>query len=338
MPAVLSGGSLLHGTVGRTDLTDPALTEELARAQWGSVRRIAELVPAASGLHPTHGFGSFCASAAADPSDDEVTVGSQWSRNPALSAHGDSFVADLLAGFGPVPRYYAQMADLNAAGAGAAPVAEPVHVTESHVAAAAAGGAWVVDLRSRSAYAETHLAGTVNVEYGHQFATYVGWLAPWGDDLVLLVDDPDDLPAATRDLAGIGIDGLRAHVLAPDAVLPRPAGYRRTDWAEFAKAGPGRVIVDVRQCDEYDTGHLPGALHVPVQDVEQRLAEIPAGEVWVHCRSGYRAGIAASLLRRAGRDVVPHRRRLGPGRGPRPGAAGRLTCATRRGVVLAKVE
>ena len=302
--AVLSGGSLLHGTVGRTDLVDPALTEELARAQWGSVRRIAELVPAGAALHPTHGFGSFCASSAADSGEGEVTVGSQWSRNPALTADGTVFVADLLAGFGPVPDYYAYMAELNAAGAGAWPAREPVHVTEAHVAAAVAGGAWVVDLRSRRAYAEGHLAGTVSVEYGHQFATYVGWLAPWGGDLVLLLDDPADLVGAARDLAGIGIDGLRAHVLAADALLPRPAGYRRTDWAGFAQPAPDRVVVDVRQRGEYDAGHLPDALHVPVQEVERRLAEIPAGEVWVHCRSGYRAGIAASLLHRAGRDVV----------------------------------
>ena len=304
VPAVLSGGSLLLGTVGRTDLVDPALTEELARAQWGSVRRIAELVPAAAGLHPTHGFGSFCAGAAVDADPDVATVGSQWSRNPALTSPGDTFVPDLLAGFGPVPRYYAHMAELNAVAAGAAPVRQPTRVTEAELAAAVAGGAWVVDLRTRRAYAEAHLAGTVNVEYGRQCATYVGWLAPWGGDVVLLLDDPEDLVAVTRDLAGIGVDGLRAHVLAPDAVLPRPAGYRRTDWAGFAEAGPGPVVVDVRQRDEYDAGHLPGAIHIPVQDVEVRLADVPAGEVWVHCRSGYRAGIAASLLHRAGRDVV----------------------------------
>lgn len=305
--AVLSGGSLLHGTVGRTDLVDPALTEGLARAQWGSVRRIAELVPSSAALHPTHGFGSFCAGAAVDDGRDGeggVTVGSQWSRNPALTAPGDTFVTDLLAGFGPVPRYYAQMAPLNASGAGALPVRGPVLVSEAEVAAAVTAGDWVVDLRPRSAYAQAHLAGTVSVEYGTQFATYVGWLAPWGGAHVLLLDDADALAAAVRDLAAIGIDGLRAHVLAPDAVLPRPAGYRRTDWAGFARDGSDGVVVDVRQVDEYDAGHLPGALNIPVQDVEERLADIPAGEVWVHCRSGYRAGVAASLLHRAGRAVV----------------------------------
>jgi rhodanese-related sulfurtransferase len=196
------------------------------------------------------------------------------------------------------------MAGLNAMGAGAVPVPEPVPVDGEQVARAVADGAWVIDLRTRAAYSEGHLPGTVSVEYGSQFATYVGWLAPWGGHLVLLVDDPADLVAATRDLGNIGIDGLGGHVITTDAELPRPAGYRRTDWAGFAEAGPDRVVVDVRQRDEYDAGHLPGALHIPVQDVEVRLADIPPGEVWVHCRSGYRAGVAASLLHRAGRDVV----------------------------------
>lgn len=301
--AVFSGGSLLYGTVGRTDLVDPGSTEELARAQWRSARRLAALDPA-TGLHPTHGFGSFCASSTPDLADGVVTIGDQRVSNPALTCPQDAFVAGLLAGYGPVPRYYARMASLNRAGAGARPASEPVRVAGEELAAALAGGAWVIDLRSRSAYADAHLPGTVNVEYGSQFATYVGWLAPWGGGHVLLVDDPGDLAAAALDLAGIGVEGLRGHVLPCDASLPRPTGYRRTDWAGFLEAGESRVVVDVRRRDEYDDGHLPDAFHVPVHDVEARLEEIPPGEVWVHCRSGYRAGIAASLLRRAGREVV----------------------------------
>jgi len=140
------------------------------------------------------------------------------------------------------------------------------------------------------------------VEYGTQFATYVGWLVPWQDDIVLLTDSPVLLEPAVRDLARIGIEGVGTHVL--DAEQPLLASLRRTDWAGFhATAGP-RVVVDVRQRDEYDAGHLPGAVHLPVQDVERLGAALPAGELWVHCRSGYRAGIAASLLHRMGRDVV----------------------------------
>lgn len=154
----------------------------------------------------------------------------------------------------------------------------------------------------RASYAEGHLPGTVSIEYGHQFATYAGWLVPWDDDLVLLCDDPGDLGPALTDLAAIGIDGPGTHVLTPAS--PLTASYRRATWDEFRDAAGPKVVVDVRQRDEHDAGHLPGAVHVPVQDVDVRGHELPSGELWVHCRSGYRAGIAASLLHRLGRSVV----------------------------------
>ena len=301
--AVFSGGSLLYGTVGRTDLVAPESTEGLARAQWSSARRLATLAPDA-GLYPTHGFGSFCAGSAVRQACEDVTVAGQHAANPALTMSRDDFVTRLLSGFGPVPRYYPHMAPLNRAGAGARPVGELVLASSGEVAAAVARGDWVIDLRPRSEFAESHLAGTVNVEYGPQFATYVGWLAPWAGRHVLLVDDPDELDPPARDLAGIGVEGLRGHVLPCAESLQRPVGYRRTDWSGFLERGAPGVVVDVRQRDEYDEGHLADALHIPIQDIEGRIDEIPSGEVWVHCRSGYRASIAASLLRRAGRDVV----------------------------------
>ncbi len=301
-PGVLfSGGSLLHGTVGRTDLVDDRLTHDLARAQWASVRTLGAL-PGGTRLHPTHGFGSFCASTTAAAGDGTLTVGDQRLVNPALLADRERFVADLVAGFGPVPAYYAHMASLNRAGAGRAAPRPARGLSTDEVADAVLRGAWVVDLRSRTEFAEAHLAGTVSVEYSSQFATYVGWLAPWRGELVLLVDEPRDLAPALRDLAGIGIDGVATHVL--DAAEPLRASYRRTDWAGFREHRGPRVVLDVRQRDEFDAGHLPGAIHLPVQDVECRLTSLPAGELWVHCRSGYRAGIAASLLHRGGRSVV----------------------------------
>lgn len=296
---LFSGGSLLHGTVGRTDLVDPRLTHDLARAQWASARTLAGL-PDATLLRPTHGFGSFCAGSAACGSGS--TLGAERAANPALVLDREEFVTTLVAGLGPVPAHYAHMAPLNRAGAGRALPRAARPVTAQEVTDAILRGSWVVDLRERSRYAEGHLSGSVSVEYGDQFATYVGWLVPWQDDIVLLTDSPSLLEPALRDLARIGIDGVGTHVL--DARDRLSASYRRTDWSGFREAPGPRVVVDVRQRDEYEAGHLPGALHLPVQDVEGRGATLPSGELWVHCRSGYRAGIAASLLHRMGRSVV----------------------------------
>ncbi|CAB4722851.1 unannotated protein [freshwater metagenome] len=302
--ALLSGGSLLHGTVGRTDLVDDRLTHDLARAQWDSARSLGRLDPSTR-LLPTHGFGSFCASTSTCTSVGDVTLADQLSTNPVLITPRESFVSDLVAGFGPIPRYYQHMAPLNRAGAGRARPRTPHQATAEEVADAVLRGAWVVDLRARTTFADGHLPGSVSVEYGTQFATYVGWLVPWEDDIVVLADSPELLEPALRDLADLGIEGVSTRVLRPDE--PLEATYRRTDWAGYrepALATARRIVVDVRQRDEWDDGHLLGAFHLPVQDVELRGADLPDGELWVHCRSGYRAGIAASLLHRMGRSVV----------------------------------
>lgn len=316
-PALLSGGSLLDGAVGRTDLVDPRLAGLLAGAQWHSARRQGFLDPRTL-LLPTHGFGSFCASTASGPLadvDHPVTVGDQLVAHPALTQPKETFVTDLLAGLGPVPTYYERMDPLNRAGSGAAHPRPARPVTAVDVSDAVLAGAWVVDLRDRATFADGHVPGSISVEYSQQFATYVGWLVPWSDDIVLLTDTPEVLEPALRDLARIGIDGVGAHVIAPDHPADLPsmsARYRRADWTAFRDvrstslaAGTSRpVVVDVRQVDEWRDGHLPGAIHLPVHDIERSGHRLPPGELWVHCRSGYRAGIAASLLHRAGRDVV----------------------------------
>jgi hydroxyacylglutathione hydrolase len=299
---VLSGGSLLHGSVGRTDLVDPRLGEELARHQWASAQVLGALHPATR-LLPTHGFGSFCAGGATT-TDGEGTIAAELRGNPALLLERDAFVAELVAGFGPVPAYYDHMAPLNRAGAGRAHPRPGRPVTRDEVTDAVLAGQWVVDLRGRGAYAAGHLPGSVSVEYGTQFATYVGWLVPWDDDLVLLYDTAADVGSALRDLAAIGIDGPAIHDLAQATSTPLTASYRVADWEAFRSTTGHRVVVDVRQRDEHDDGHLPGAIHLPVQDVDVRGSDLPPGELWVHCRSGYRAGIAASLLHRMGRSVV----------------------------------
>ena len=303
--ALFSGGSLLLGTVGRTDLVDPRLALHLAGAQWDSAQALAALDPATV-LLPTHGFGSFCAGASVSGPQDAgpATLGEQRGINPALVSDRAGFAAELVAGFGPIPAYYPHMDPINRTDPG---TPRPAHaVTRHEVAAAVAAGGWVVDLRDHASHADGHLPGTVGIEYSDQFATYVGWLVPWGAELILLADAPTAFASAARDLAGIGIEGVGAHVLPPASHLE--SRFRRADWAAYREAAvrtDGRpVVVDVRQDDEWAAGHLLDAVHVPVQDVEQQARALPAGELWVHCKSGYRAGIAASLLHRLGRDVV----------------------------------
>lgn len=305
-PAAFTGGSMLYGTVGRTDLIGPESTDELTHAQYRSVNALADALPDETRIYPTHGFGSFCASASSDEESDG-TLGTERTANLALTADDeDRFVEKLIAGLDAYPRYYAQMGPINTAGATAIDLSPPAEVDPVELARRIHRGEWVVDLRPRPEFAKSHLAGTIGVELSDNFSTYLGWLLPWGMPVTLLADRPDEITEAQHQLARIGVDRPAGaadggiDVWAPDA--DRRA-YEVTTFAGLRDLD-GPTILDTRRNGEYASGHLAGAIHVPLHELLGRLDEVPDGLVHVHCQSGYRASIAASLLDRAGHDVV----------------------------------
>jgi hydroxyacylglutathione hydrolase len=319
--AVFTGGSLLYGSVGRTDLISKAMTEELTRQQHHSANRlVAELADDTTVL-PTHGFGSFCSSAAADEQSSSVdakygvetsTIAEQQRVNVALtSTDVDEFVDTLMGGLDAYPRYYAHMGPRNKVGPGPIDLSPAVEADPSELARRIHAGEWVVDLRTRTAYATDHVIGTVNVEGGNSFITYLAWIVPWGTSVTLVGDTQDEVAEAQRQLVRVGIDRPAAQALggvdAYGAGLDR-GSYRLADFDELAKRLTEDVplhILDVRRNDERRRGGIAGSIHIPLHELERRMNEIPTdGEVWVHCQSGYRAAIAASLVARAGRRPV----------------------------------
>lgn len=307
--AAFTGGSLLIGGVGRPDLVEPRLTGTLARAQHASVHRLAGELDDTVEVLPTHGFGSFCSSSrAGEPSS---TIGTERERNAALVKDVDAFVADLLAGLDDVPAYYAHMGPANAAGPSPVDLTTPARAGARDIARRLAAGEWVVDLRSRVAFAQGHVAGSFNFEGEGQLATYLAWLIPWGRPVTLLAGTADELAHAQRELARVGVDrpaaaatgGPESWVSAPEELR----SFRRADFAGLAAArrrGEEPVVLDVRRTRERGNGALAGSVHIPVHELPGRLAEVPPGVVWVHCAGGMRAAIAASLLDAAGREVV----------------------------------
>lgn len=307
--AVFSGGSLLYGSVGRTDLIGPDDTAGLARDQYASVRRlVAEAAPDAI-LYPTHGFGSFCSIGPASRIAAS-TIGEQAATNHALTdPDEDHFVRHLLANITAYPSYYAHMSPLNAVGPGPAVLEVPESVESAELERRLEAGEWVVDLRNRVAFAASHLRGSVAFEYGtgSSFTSYLGWVLPWNQPLTLL-GAHDDVEKAIRDLARIGIDSPDAAVGDdPGALAPATAlvQYPITDWAGLERdRASGETVLDVRRTEEFSASHVLGAVNVPLHELLLRLDELPDSRIWVHCTSGYRASVAASLLHRAGRSVV----------------------------------
>jgi hydroxyacylglutathione hydrolase len=305
--AVFTGGSLLFGSTGRTDLLGSQHSAELARAQHASARRLAAELPRDTMVCPTHGFGSFCS--ATPTSGTDSTIAREITANPVLNLAEPDYVAAMLAGLDAYPAYYAHMAPANLAGPRAPDLEPPRPASSSELRQRIDAGEWVVDLRSRVAFAAGHLRGALQFELDDNLATYLGWMIPWGTPLTLIGETPADVASAQRALARIGIDQIhRAATGGPaDWAAGEPLSrYPVSDFAEYSMVRERRqvVLLDVRRTPEWKASRIGAAVHIPIYELQDRIAEIPDGEIWVHCQSGYRAAVAASLLDAAGRSVV----------------------------------
>ncbi|MFK3979697.1 rhodanese-like domain-containing protein [Micromonospora sp. NPDC050397] len=307
--AVFTGGSLLHETVGRPDLISPWMTGRLARAQYASAHRLADELDDEVSVLPTHGFGSFCSST--QSAVGTTTIGAERQRNPALIKGVDVFVAELLGGLDDIPAYYPHIGPVNAAGPPPVDLTPPRPADPEQIAVRLAAGEWVVDLRNRVDFADEHVAGSLNFEGTGKLATYLAWLLPWGRPLTLLADDSQQIADAQRELTRVGIDRPVAAATGRPTQWVRGkndlTSFPRADFTALAAAqslGKAAVVLDVRRDSERSSGYLDGSVHIPIHQLPDRIDDLPAGEVWVHCVSGLRATIAASLLDAAGRDVV----------------------------------
>jgi hydroxyacylglutathione hydrolase len=182
---------------------------------------------------------------------------------------------------------------------------------------AIASGALVVDVRRAADHAGGRLPGTINIPLNDSFAGRAGWLVPYDRDVYLLVGSPGQdgenvARAAARDLALIGLDRVAGYFDGATVSARSEQGSLETipqiTSTELARRHGDAVpaVLDVRERSEWDTGHIPGAEHVPLGHLVERLGELARDRpLVVHCQSGGRSSVAASLLRAYGfRNVV----------------------------------
>jgi hydroxyacylglutathione hydrolase len=301
---VFSGGSLIVGGAARTDLTGAERTEALARAQYASLRSLASL-PGETMLYPTHGGGSFCSTG---PARSAVsTIGDELASNPLLAvADEDAFVEVLREGFGSYPSYFEHLREVNRRGARLLSTLPAVPVLEPAAAAdVMAKGGWLIDARRVAEWARAHPVDAVSIELRDAFASWLGWVVPFGAPVVLMLE-PEHLDEAVRLSRRIGYDVIAGWLTFEawrDAALP-VASVPEIDPAGAAeRAADGGVFLDVRRPGEYAARHIPGAVHLELGDVVSGKNP-EATEVITYCGHGERSATAASLLERRGVRVA----------------------------------
>lgn len=308
---IVSGDFVFVGDVGRPDLLEKAAKvantmEAAARTLFRSLVRFRDLADYVQ-VWPGHGAGSACGkSLGAVPTS---TVGYERLFNWGVGTEDEAtFVSMVLAGQPEPPLYFAEMKRINRDGPailGAFPA--PAEGDAAALERAISEGAVVVDTRSATHFARAHLPGTINIPFNKAFTTWAGWLLKYDAD-VQLIGSRETITRATRALAMIGLDRATtwydARLIDDLAAAGRAMGtVARADVTVLApQLAAGKVtVVDVRNRSEFDAGHLPGALHIPVGYLSARLSEIPRDKpLAIQCESGSRSAIATSVLQKLG--------------------------------------
>jgi hydroxyacylglutathione hydrolase len=300
----LTGDFLFMGDVGRPDLLERAVnqrgTMEAGAGQlFQSLQRFGGL-PDYLQIWPGHGAGSACGKAlGAVP---QSTLGYEKRFNWAFGITEEAeFVRAVLAGQPEPPRYFAEMKRINQSGPKIlGHRARPPRLAPQDLTTFSSNGAIVVDTRDAEAFGRRSYRGSINIPANRSFSNWAGSLLPYDRHLRLIVDEPrvDEL---VGDLAGIGLDRIDGYWTTE--VLEAGAGVDgqlqsvpRISLTEVVNGGRQGNILDVRAEGEWKAGHIPGSCNIPLAQLDQRLSEIRRTRLIVHCQTGGRAAIAASLL------------------------------------------
>jgi hydroxyacylglutathione hydrolase len=253
-------------------------------------------------LWPGHGAGSSCGKGiSAVP---HSTIGYERLFNWAFKAKTEAeFVTQVLTGQPDPPPYFAVMKQVNK-GAGVRGGAKGANGAEAanSVDRAVSEGALVIDTRPAAAFAKGHVPGTLNIPLGGSFITWAGWLIPYDRDFYVIADQADE---ARRALSLIGLNRIAGFFPSSAADGIETVGQMSADEVAAALPANDVVVVDVRNDAEWNEGHIPSAIHIPLGHLAERIDEIPKDKtVVMQCQGGGRSSIASSLMLKLGRKNV----------------------------------
>jgi rhodanese-related sulfurtransferase len=307
--AVLTGDTMFIGDVGRPDLLGARISpSELAGQLYDSLHKKLLALPDSVAVYPAHGAGSLCGRNIS--SETSSTIGEQRRTNYALRPMPrDEFVAMMTADLPEAPAYFGRDAALNREGpATLSSLPAPSSLSPAAVREKTAGGAVVLDTRPSNEYGAAHVPGALNIGLGGQFASWAGTLLPLETPIVLAAEDPERLDEARTRLARVGLETVPGYLDGGVEAWERAglplAKTEQIDVAELKERiaeDPSLQVLDVRRPPEYASGHIAGAVSLPLGELAKRAAALDRSRpVAVICASGYRSSTATSLLERLG--------------------------------------
>jgi hydroxyacylglutathione hydrolase len=310
---LLTGDFVFVGDVGRPDLLGEEARRTLARQLYHSVFDVLPAYPDFTEILPGHGAGSLCGKAIGARSAS--TLGYERRFNAALAPAAEAaWIATLLDGMPVAPPYFRRMKAVNVSGPALIGTDMPgrTRFRAEQVYESVCEHCLILDVRPKEAFAASHIPGAINIPLGHVFPTWAGWVLPYETPILIVLDDPSDMPQVVTHLLRVGFDQVRGY-LEDGMDRWQTAGFETASLEtisvhelkrRLARPEPPFVL-DVRTEGEFAGGHIAGASHVHGGLLQEAADRIPCDrEVAVVCGSGYRASIAASFLKRRGHARV----------------------------------
>jgi len=309
--AVLTGDTLFIGDVGRPDLRASLgwTASDLGGRLYDSLHNRLLPLQDETLVYPAHGAGSLCGKQLS--SDTVSSLGDQRRLNYALQPMTkEEFIRLVTADQPDAPPYFTYDAILNTRerttlDKNLEQVLHPVDLAE--VLRMADAGAQILDVRDPAEYAKGHFVGSINIGLGGQYATWAGTVLDRSSPIVIIAEPGREQEAALR-LGRIGFDhvkgylqgGMEALAGRPDLVWPTERVSALVVAEELASADPP-LVLDVRSPREWATKHIQGSVNLPLNHLQERIAEVPRDRrIAVHCAGGYRSSIGASILHQHG--------------------------------------
>lgn len=301
---VLTGDTLFIGDVGRPDLAGSRgySSQAMAGMLYDSLHQKLLALPDDVEVWPAHGAGSMCGRKISR--ETSSTIGIQRSTNYALRPMSrEDFIASMTSDLSPAPSYFAMDAEINRKGAGRLSDIVAAPLSPSNVQQRIQDGATILDVRDATAFGAAHLPGSVNIGLGGQFASWAGTLLSPADQIIIVAATEEESRQAIMRLARVGLENARGWLdggidaWQESGFITSSIQQMSVEQLHSRFAEKQLQVVDVRGENEFSTGHVPGALHIPLSEVRYRRDEIDHSRpTAVICGSGYRSSAAASLI------------------------------------------
>ena len=312
---IITGDTLFIGDVGRPDLAQHVVAdltqEKLAGHLYDSLRN--KIMPLSDELvvYPNHGAGSACGKNMSKETTD--TLGHQkqvnYALNPSLTK--EEFIKQLLTGLTTPPVYFPQNVLMNIKGYESLDTVmnrgkKPMSVAEFETIANETG-ALLLDTRSAGDFAKGYIPNSINIGIDGSFAQWVGEMIPDVRQEMLLITDPGREEECIIRLSRVGYDNTLGYLEGGFEAWKKAGkeidSVQRISAADLEKmiATDKPIVIDIRKKSEYDSEHIVDAINIPLNQINEHLAQFPKNKPFVlHCAGGYRSMIAASILKQRG--------------------------------------